>query len=533
MRSSRVALNDLATGVRLLRRLPGFLRDPLTVEEARTALKHRLEHLEGDFLELMKRRVYGHEPSPFRSLLRLVGCEYGDLERLIRLNGMEGALHGLLRQGVYLTVEEVKGRQPVVRGSARFTVRPETLRNPGIRAVLSSRTSGSRGAGTLVPMDLIHLRDRAVNSLLVMDARGGRDWSKAQWGVPGGGALAQLLEFSCFGLPVSRWFTQVDPGELASRYRWSTRVVRWGSLAAGRALPWPETATLDDPSPVVDWVREALRQGGVPHLFTFASSALRLCQAVGERGHDLAGLQLTVTGEPLTPARLAVIQQSGAVALTRYAMTECGAVGFGCLRPSASDDVHVPLDLHRIIQPGDAAPTGVPARGLFVTAMRPTAPVVLLNVSLGDQAQMDTTECGCPLQGLGWTTHLRSIRSYEKLTAGGMTFLDRDVIRLLEEELPRRFGGGPADYQLVEEERADGRPQLRLLVHPRVGSVDSEAVSETFLSTLGAGAGSAQVMSLAWRGGHFLRVERRAPFAVRSGKVLHLHVERGTPPPTP
>lgn len=59
---------------------------------------------------------------------------------------------------------------------------------------------------------------------------------------------------------------------------------------------------------------------------------------------------------------------------------------------------------------------------------------------------------------LGWTLHLHGIRSVEKLTAAGMTFLDSDVIRVLEEVLPGRFGGGPTHYQLVEEEDAeDGR----------------------------------------------------------------------------
>jgi hypothetical protein len=57
---------------------------------------------------------------------------------------------------------------------------------------------------------------------------------------------------------------------------------------------------------------------------------------------------------------------------------------------------------------------------------------------------------------LGWTTHLRDIRSQEKLTAGGMTFLDTDLIRVLEEVLPARFGGAPTDYQLVEEEAEEG-----------------------------------------------------------------------------
>jgi hypothetical protein len=76
--------------------------------------------------------------------------------------------------------------------------------------------------------------------------------------------------------------------------------------------------------------------------------------------------------------------------------------------------------------------------------------MVLLNLSLGDHARLERRACGCPLERLGWDTHLETIRSFEKLTAAGMNFLDVDVIRVLEEILPARFGGGPTDYQLQE-----------------------------------------------------------------------------------
>jgi hypothetical protein len=93
---------------------------------------------------------------------------------------------------------------------------------------------------------------------------------------------------------------------------------------------------------------------------------------------------------------------------------------------------------------------------------------------------------------------------------------------VLEEALPARFGGGPADYQLVEDEGADGRSTLRLLVHPRLGEVPNDAVAEVFLSAVGTGAGVERVMGLAWRQGRILRVERRAPLVSAAGKILHL-----------
>ncbi len=80
-----------------------------------------------------------------------------------------------------------------------------------------------------------------------------------------------------------------------------------------------------------------------------------------------------------------------------------------------------------------------------------------------------------------------------------MTFLDVDVVRVLEEVLPARFGGGPTDYQLAEDEAADGRPRLRLLAHPALGPLDEPGVVDAFLTSIGRGAGAEQVMARMWR----------------------------------
>ena len=41
---------------------------------------------------------------------------------------------------------------------------------------------------------------------------------------------------------------------------------------------------------------------------------------------------------------------------------------------------------------------------------------------MGDEATFSDRSCGCPVEELGWRVHLHSIRSYEKLTGGGITF---------------------------------------------------------------------------------------------------------------
>ena len=78
MRPERGDLLALVMGLRLLARLPGYLRNPLTIAEARAILRRRLEQREEDFLVLIKRAVFGNPTSPYRALLRQAGCEYGD-----------------------------------------------------------------------------------------------------------------------------------------------------------------------------------------------------------------------------------------------------------------------------------------------------------------------------------------------------------------------------------------------------------------------------------------------------------------------
>jgi hypothetical protein len=149
--------------------------------------------------------------------------------------------------------------------------------------------------------------------------------------------------------------------------------------------------------------------------------------------------------------------------------------------------------------------------------------LILLNVSMGDQAELVRRECGCPMERHGWTTHLHTIRSFEKLTGEGMTVLDLDAIRVLEEELPTRFGGTAAHYQLVEDAGPDGRSRLLLLVDPAAGAVDAAAVARAFLDGIAQISEAQRVMALVWRQAGLLRVERRPPYRTPSGKILHVH----------
>jgi hypothetical protein len=530
MRATDIVMDGLV-GARLFVRLPAFLRRPVGLDEARRELAHRLEHRGATFLDIVQRAIYARSAGPYAQLLRHAGCEYGDLQRLVRADGVEGALQALLTVGVYLTLEEMKGRRPVRRGSVTIEADPVRLRNPLVGCDLPVHSGGSRSAGTPLGWDLAYVWDRAVDMRLAQEARGEARRRFGVWGVPGSGAIVHLLDTTARGSVPERWFSQVDPRgpAVAARYRASVRLVRLAARLAGVRLPSPTHAPIDDPRMVLDWLESVLKDGDTPELLGYPSALLQVVETAVRKGVRLDGVEVITGGEPITATRLASFRGAGIRVFPRYAAAEAGLLGEGCLRPEGSDDVHVVNDLVALIQPGrDAVLPAVPPEALLVTSLRPTAPLILLNVSMGDGGVLDPRPCGCPLGALGWTIRLRAVGSFEKLTAEGMTFLDADVARVLE-KLPERFGGAPGDYQLVEDEAADGRPRLRLLVHPCVGAVDPRAVAAAFLSALERPGQAAGIMTQVWRDTDLLAVERRAPLATTSGKILHFYRARPAP----
>jgi hypothetical protein len=527
----RLFFADLRLAARFLRRVPGHLRRPLTVDSAAAIVHERQARREADFLELVTCTVYADPHSPYRRLLDLAGCERGDLEQLVRAEGVEGALHVLFRQGVYLTIDEFKGRRAVRRGSSTIEVDAARLRNPLSTMHVPTQSGGSGGTASPLVYDLASIRDQATNTLLALEAQGGRDWVKAVWGVSTGSAPV-VLRFGSFGGPVARWFVHVSPAApgIHLRYRWIPEGLRLAAATAGVDFPRPEVVSLADPLAIARWVVETRRGGGTPHLYGFTSPVVRLCEVALAAGLDFAGARFTVTGEPVTAARLAAIRAAGAEAALDYGCAEAGGpVSHGCLRPTAADDVHFCDDLHALIQPGPGTPhPEVPARAVLLSSLRTSAPVILLNVSLGDRAHVTRRRCGCPLEAHGWGTHLDTIRSFEKLTAGGMTFLDVDIAAVLEADLPARFGGGPADYQLLDAARDDGGSGVVLRVHPRVGPLDEGVVRDAFLDAIGAGVGAERIMATYWRAAGLPCIQRKPPLLSEKGKLLHVWRSRTT-----
>jgi hypothetical protein len=163
---------------------------------------------------------------------------------------------------------------------------------------------------------------------------------------------------------------------------------------------------------------------------------------------------------------------------------------------------------------------------LVYTTVLPSCPKLMLNVESDDYGVLEDRECGCPIGELGLTKHLSRIRSYEKLTSGGVTFLGTELLRLVEEVFPTRFGGHPTDYQLVEEEE-EGLTKVNIIASPRVGRLSEEAIVNTVFQVLHSYPGG-DVMSELWREAQTLRLVRREPYRTISAKILPLHLLKKT-----
>jgi hypothetical protein len=514
----RRTLSELAKLARVTRDLPPFLRTPLHVGQAAEIIEERLRSRQERFLRMTQRLIYNNPRSPYLQLLRNAGCEFSELTVMVARNGLEGALAQLAAAGVYLTFDELKGRKEVVRGSRRFSFGEDDFDNPAIAPHIESWSGGSRGPSTSVKMTLPYFGDLAVNTAVALRVHGLSEYDHAIWLQ---GFTPGLIYAKLGSLPLA-WFYPVGP--LPAKFRIASWYMTILSRLVARPIPPPMFVDVGGPDRVARWLANRQRDGRRICLTSYASSAVRIAVVARERGVALDGVCFITLGEAFTEVRQRMIEAAGARALVRYAFSEAGIIGYGCGNGRASDDVHFFSDSYGLIQ--KSRPLGDPGLAVdafLFTSLLPSAPKVLLNVESGDYGIIERRSCGCEFGELGLENHISRIRSFEKLSGEGMTFVQTDLLRVLEEVLPARFGGTSADYQALEEEGENGILRLVLLVSPGVGPADEEDIRQTFLRELER-TGDQQYMARIWRRARTVVVRRQWPVATRAGKILPFHL---------
>jgi hypothetical protein len=505
-----------AMALRSTRDLPAFLRTPLTVDEARLRVQSRLETRDQRFLRQLDRTVFAYAQSPYRRLLAHAGCERGDLHALVAGEGLEGALRILAERDVYVSFDEFKGRRPAIRGSARFTFSDRDFDNPTEPGHYVVFTGGSAGRPARVARSLGAIEDGATALTLALDAFGIRGARALLW-IGASPTLAMIMLKA--GLPVDAWFYPVHPLPPITRIglRYFDLLVR----AGGQRMPSRQFCDLTEPAEIAQWLVRQAAPGRPVLVSTRTSSAVRIAATAAKMGSSLHHVAFYSRSEPFTPARQRQIEATGARAIPDYSSVELANMAFACPAGCAADDVHLFTDRFALIERSRPLIDGGPTvESLLLTSLSPHSPKIAFNTELGDSARVEVRECGCRLGELGLRTHLSEIRSFEKLSSEGTTFARSNVIQILEEILPARFGGSALDYQLVEEEGPGASTLLALRVAPSVGPIDEQTIRDALLAELGRGSMADAYQARLIERAQAIVVKRLPPLATAGGKVL-------------
>src|ERR1700687_4405777 len=319
----------------------GFLRvakQRMTPEEAialaKSSIKKRVAARDENFLNFVEKGGFQYSGSPYLKLLEPKKIHFDDLKNWVAKDGIEGSLRTLESEGVYFTVDEFKGKVPVVRNGAEFWCKEGMFDNPFLSYVYEVRSGATRSAGTRVRIDFDYLHQRSLYDALLLNIHGCLDAPIANWFpvFPGAPGINSSLRFAHIGNPARKWFSQVAEDQLNVNWekKWGTKVIFAMSNLYGNPLAEPEYVGLNDAHKVAEWASQMIEQFGKCVVYTFAASAVRVCIAAAEANRNITGTKFLVTGEPLTPQKKREIEAVGASAIPVYGISEAGVVAAGC-----------------------------------------------------------------------------------------------------------------------------------------------------------------------------------------------------------
>jgi hypothetical protein len=521
---------DLLGTLKLPAGLRDFFRKPVTVQCSEEEIKKALKTREERFLQLVLMNVYQRPSSPYLKLLKIAGCEYSDLRTCVRHSGIEETLKRLAREGVYLTSEEFKSKKEVIRGRQSFRVLPSQFETRSESVGYPTQSSGTRNqpARSFVSLGLLKLRSPVTSVFFAAHNLFSHSHAMYDAILPGSAGLNNLLIYARIGVVADRWFARAIPinTRLEGLYHYlTTQFVVLAAKCFGPGFPRPEFIKIDLVRQIIHWLAAQQKQNKACCITTAASNAVRIARTASDLGVSLHGTKFIVTGEPFTESKRNLIEYAGATATPRYAYGGSINIGFGCANPLHTDEIHVNQHLVALLpNPRPVKTNGSCLSPLLCTTLHTAFPRMLLNVESGDYGYLIERDCGCALGKVGLSVHLHHIRSFEKFTSEGMNYFYGDLFDLMEKTLPAEFGGGPGDYQLVEEEDNGGQTRLTLVVHPDVGELNKERLLARLRAAFSNGSRGNRFMAGVWENAGTFRVRRQIPYASPRGKILPLHI---------
>jgi hypothetical protein len=510
--------------------LPKFFRERIALQRAEEETKRLLGTRVERFLELVRSEVYERRNSPYLPLLRHAGCDFSDLESGIPRHGLEETLVKLAAEGVYLTSDEFKGKTEIVRGGISFRVSPKDFERRESSAGFTGESSGTRNLPVKTFSSLESLSLWAQGTAVFYAVHDLFSCVHAVYEPVLAGRMYHVLINGKLGVPVDRWFALnvASYGVLEDQFHYlNARVVSRTGSWSGCSIARPEYLHPGDFKPIIDWIVENRGQGERCCITTVISNATRIARKALQARISLDHVTFMASGEPLTQAKKRVMEDTGARIALRYGPGGLFGAALGCGNPCFIDEMHVPQTMFTFVEHPKPLDYGGPLfHPLMQTTTHPTAPRFLFNVENGDCATIITRDCGCPLQKVGFTQHIHTVRSFEKMTSEGMNYSATDLFDLLENTIPSEFGGEPGDYQLVEEEDERGQTRLTLVVHPEVGELDNEKLLSRLQVGLAQGSRNHRFIAKVWQDAGAFRIKRELPHASARGKILPLHIKQ-------
>src|SRR5262245_14486389 len=99
--------------LRLARDLRSHLEQTHRPEDCSQLIAAQLARRDESFLGLVERAVFGNPRSPYRRLMLASKVHFDDVLVWVRRDGVEGALGAMYERGIYVTLDEFKGRRPI------------------------------------------------------------------------------------------------------------------------------------------------------------------------------------------------------------------------------------------------------------------------------------------------------------------------------------------------------------------------------------------------------------------------------------
>ena len=235
--------------------------------------------------------MFGYSKSPYRKLLEPKKISYDDIVSWVKQKGIEGALESLQQEGIYFTVDEFKGKCDVNRNGVRFRCKESMFDNPFLSTIYEVRSGATRSAGTRIRIDFEYLQQRSLYDAFLLNAHSSLISPIANWFplFPGAPGINSSLRFSRIGNPPRKWFTQVNKSQVRVNWEktWGTSLIFLMAHLQGIPLAKPEYVNLNNAFRIAQWASEMLDHYPTCVIYTFATSAVRVCMAAQENNINI------------------------------------------------------------------------------------------------------------------------------------------------------------------------------------------------------------------------------------------------------